>query len=1006
MILCRRIGTLTVCAVAVCLLLAPSLASAQDSGIRVTVTDQSGGVLPGVTGEARSPDMIEDVRTAISDGNGLLQIIALEPGTYSVTLSLPGFSTVIREGIELSTGFTASFDIEMGVGDIQETVTVSGASPVVDIVNVEQRAVMDREVIDSIPTGKSFQNYALLVPGMGGEDSFLTSLSQDSGGIAGQTLQRIAIHGGDAEDQQLEINGMDVGDSLTQGANYSYFPDSNFEELSFNYSASAAEIESGGVRINMIPREGANQFSGHFFTTFSFPELNADNVDQDLQDRGLPNATFIDELWTINPVVGGPIVNDRLWFFLSHSSNRANLLPAGVFLSDDPSSLVYMPNEDMPSLDPSLSREQSLNLTFQATPKDKIKAYWSNSSTDKERELQGRTLASIFVAPEAGINGKIRTNTYQATWTRPQNNALLFELGVSHLPVQYLLQPTEGSQLDIPGTIQVPGPIGARNMSGWFSGAMQRNSPKHTNQLRGSASYVTGSHNIKIGASSLWLGENAINENFDEWTSFIVLPSGPILANFWTPAWQINRARNFGLYAQDQWTLDRLTINAGLRYDYETSSYPDQVTPAATWQPEDLFIAGETANSWHDVNPRIGVAYDVRGDGKTAIKFGAHRYGKRNATDIANLLNPGLNNRNQSRSWNDGATCLDPAVCIAGDGRVQGDPLNLAANGELLSASTNPAFGQPIINTFFDQDWSNGWGNRQSNWEFTASIQQELAPGLSMDIAFFRRSWQNFFVEDDRAIGPDDFDRFTLTVPTNPDLPGGGGGTIEMFDIKPGSIQTPDRIFTTANDFGGQDESWQGFDFTVDGRLDNLLIQGGVSTGSQSTNNCEQLDLLPEVQRASDPQVPLSYCDASGNWLTQIKFLGSYTLPYDVQVAATLQNQPGPRRIAEVTYTAADLTAALGRPHSLGSIDVNVVEPGKLYGERFSQFDLRFTKIFGFANGTQLRAMFDLFNLFNANAVTREAPGFGSAGGGGGAWLTPQVIMPGRLGKFAFQLDF
>ena len=270
------------------LLLIPGVAGAQQIG--GTVTDTTGGVLPGVTVEARSEALIEGVRTAITDGNGQYLIVALEVGSYDVTYSLPGFGSVLREGVELSSGFTANIDIQLGVGDIQETITVSGATPVVDIQNVEQRAIMDREVIDSIPTGKSFQSYALLVPGMSGHDSYLTSLSQDQGGITGQTLQRLAIHGGNQEDQQLEINGMDVGDSLTQGANYSVFPDSNFEELAFNYSGSPAEIESGGVRINMIPREGRNDWSGHFFTTFAFQALNADNVtgDSDLLAQPTP----------------------------------------------------------------------------------------------------------------------------------------------------------------------------------------------------------------------------------------------------------------------------------------------------------------------------------------------------------------------------------------------------------------------------------------------------------------------------------------------------------------------------------------------------------------------------------------------------------------------------------------------------------------------------------------------------------------------------------------------
>ena len=231
-----RLGLAALAAVSACLLLAPSPAGAQGSAIGGTVSDSTGGVLPGVTVEARSPLLIEQVRTAVTDGSGQYRIIALEPGTYSVTFSLPGFSTVIREGIDLSIGFTANVDIQLSVGDIQETVTVSGASPVVDIQNVEQRQVMSREVIDSIPTGKSITGYGLLVPGMVGGESWGTPLSQDTGGMSVQSRQRLSIHGGNHEDQQLEINGLDVGDALSQGANLSFFPDTNMEEMAFQYS--------------------------------------------------------------------------------------------------------------------------------------------------------------------------------------------------------------------------------------------------------------------------------------------------------------------------------------------------------------------------------------------------------------------------------------------------------------------------------------------------------------------------------------------------------------------------------------------------------------------------------------------------------------------------------------------------------------------------------------------------------------------------------------------------
>ena len=241
------------------------------------------------------------------------------------------------------------------------------------------------------------------------------------------TLQRMQMHGSSENDQQLEINGMDVGDSLLQGSNYSVFPDSNFEELSVQYSGNSAEIETGGVRINMIPREGANEFSGHMFTTFTFPSWNADNVDQNLIDRGLGTGTFIDEVWTMNPVIGGPIVKDKLWFFLTHTSGKGDLVPANLFNATNPAALVYVPDESSPSLEETNILEQSINLTWQASSKDKVKFYWTNSMTDKPHLLQGRTLSTIFIAPEAAISGVIRTNSYQATWTRPQTNRLLFE---------------------------------------------------------------------------------------------------------------------------------------------------------------------------------------------------------------------------------------------------------------------------------------------------------------------------------------------------------------------------------------------------------------------------------------------------------------------------------------------------------------------------------------------------------------------------------------------------
>ena len=1012
-----RVGLGWFAGVCACLLLAPGLAEAQQIG--GTVTDTTGGVLPGVTVEARSPALIEQVRTAITDGNGQYLIVALETGEYSVTYSLPGFGTVVREGVQLNTGFTATLDIQLSVGDIQETITVSGATPVVDIQNVEQVAVMDREVIDSIPTGKSLTSYGLLVPGMVGAESYGTSLAQDSGGLTSQTLQRLSIHGGSQLDQTVNVNGMDVGDAFTQGANMSYFPDTNFEEISYNYSANSAEVETGGVSINMIPREGGNQFSGAVFTTFTFPALHADNLDQELMDRGLASGTLVERNWTVAPSVGGPLVQDRLWFFATHTSQRADLQAPGVFEAIDPRALVFQPDPSKPTSDESFVTEQSINFTWQMSEKDKLKAYWTNSTTDKPLYLQGRTLGSIFVAPEAAVNSDIRTNAYQLAWVRPHTNRLLFEAGVSHQPIQFTLAPSELHVADLPGILEFSPVSAYRNMTGWLSGPTVRESPKVINSYRAAVSYVTGSHNLKVGFTLLQQEIAVGQESSANWIALNTFNGFPIRANYYGSSTSANYGSpTLGIYAQEQWTVDRLTVNAGLRFDYIKAGYPDQTRPTNDWVTQSFEIPGAVAVTWKDFQPRLGMAYDVRGDGRTAIKFSASRYGARDSTDWAERLNPALSNRHQVRSWNDGLTgCRDNGVaCIPGDGLPQGDPTNPEPNGELLSPNTNLSFGAPTITRFYDPEWAFGWGNRQSNWELAASIQQELRAGVSLDVGYFRRNQVNLSALDNRAVGPDDYVTATVNLPQDDRLPGGGGGTLSFYDLLPGSVRPTDELRTNADNFGGESQTWHGFDFTLDARVENLLLQGGVSTGRVSHDYCDVQSALPEsvASAAINPApipartfgrndaAPLEYCQRDENWLTQVKLLGSYTLPYDIQVAGTLQNQPGPQRVAVARFTES----SLGRASTLypSGVQLNIIPPGSLYGDRFNQFDIRFTKILNVGGGARLRAMFDIFNVFNANTVTLENPSF--AGPGDPNWLAPQVIMPGRLAKFAFQLDF
>jgi hypothetical protein len=256
----NRLGVGT--AVFASLLFAASIVKAQAIGGRVS--DSSGAVLPGVRIEVRSPASIEQLRTAVTNGVGQYLIVELKPGTYVVTFTLPGFSTVRREGIELTTGFTAAVNAELKVGDIAETITVSAQSPVVDVQNTLQQVVLTRNVVDTIPSAQTFNGMGALIPGMVLNGSVGGQLTQDVGGQSGNDRMQLSIHGGRGGDQQVQVNGMSITSitSISQLPNYPVTD--GMEELVYSVAENSAEVESGGVRTNMIPREGSNTFRDRF----------------------------------------------------------------------------------------------------------------------------------------------------------------------------------------------------------------------------------------------------------------------------------------------------------------------------------------------------------------------------------------------------------------------------------------------------------------------------------------------------------------------------------------------------------------------------------------------------------------------------------------------------------------------------------------------------------------------------------------------------------------------
>src|SRR5262245_27184040 len=293
-------------------LIYPVVARAQSAQITGVVRDATGGVMPGVTVEAASPALIEKVKSTVTDDAGQYRILDLRPGTYTVTFTLVGFGTVKREGIELTTNFTATVNGELKVGSVAETITVSGQSPVVDVQNVVQQSTLTRDVIEAVPTGKYYQNYAVLTPNITVRAN-VTNSNQDVGGSLGNVSAQMAVNASRTRDQQILLDGMNVTSAHVNSVSSFNPQDGNVEEFTILAGSNPAEAETGGVRINLVPREGGNTVKGSFFTNGMNRKFQSDNMDDELAAAGLKAPNKVKLQYDIAATLGGPIKRDKIW---------------------------------------------------------------------------------------------------------------------------------------------------------------------------------------------------------------------------------------------------------------------------------------------------------------------------------------------------------------------------------------------------------------------------------------------------------------------------------------------------------------------------------------------------------------------------------------------------------------------------------------------------------------------------------------------------------------------
>lgn len=999
-------GSLRTLAVLIGLLLLPRLVLAQAS-ITGVVRDTSGAVLPGVTVEAASPALIEKVRSAVTDGTGQYRIENLRPGVYAVSFMLSGFSTIRREGIELTGSFTATVNADLRVGGLQETITVSGEAPIVDVQNTTQQRVFDQEVVDALPTGRLPSSVGVLIPGMTtalGAVNYTGLGAQEIGGAGGDTTTILAIHGGQSTDYRQNLNGLSTGWANEAFETLWIVNTSATQEVVVDATAVSAEAAEGGVRTNLIPRDGGNVFSGIIFGSFANEAMSGSNFDDELRRRGMRTPNAIKVNGDFNPGFGGPLRQDRLWFYSAMRYMKADAYVGDMSMDRAAADLRvfrFDPDPARPAENRSYWLDGQARLTWQATPKHKVAWLWS-----QQKSCKCPSLITATTAHEAGadnVHGKPLFIT-TGDWTAPLTSRLLVDASVLYHYFDWGFLPYADTNPEVIGLTEQTTGISFKARGTGYQDRQNR-----VLRSRVTLSYITGAHSFKVGFN------NATGSS--DYLNFVHQPIAYRLNNG-VPNLITLRARPFhnlwemdadlGLFAQDRWTVDRWTLTGGVRLDYKKTHFPGQQLRPAPLAPNWNITIPETPQlAWKDITPKMGAAYDVFGTGKTALKVTLNKY--LTGRQLDEIGNPVLDLvHTTTRAWTDTNGNFVPDCTLT-------DP---AANGE-CRAMADPNFGGTRRGTNYDAALMRGWGVREYNWEFSTAVQHELLPRVSTEVGYFRRWYGNLglgtptgssggvslVTMDDRTLSAADFDTFCITAPTDPRLPGSGGYDVcGLYDLKPNRFGlAADNFVTSAGTYGKQIQHFNGFDFSMNARLpQGILVQGGVSTGRTSTDNCEIVDKVPEMLAfAPGAMVPRDHCHVDTAFLTQVKLLGSYTIPgLDVRLAGSFQSIPGPPIQALLVVPSAVAARSLGRPLAGGAanVTVNIVEPGTMYGDRLNQLDLRFSKIFRVGT-TRTTANFDVNNVLNVNPVTAESPVFT-------IWRRPQSILLPRFVKISMQFDF
>jgi hypothetical protein len=964
--------------VAFTLVSALALAQGTTGSINGTVTDNTGAVLPGVTVTATSPSLM-GVQTMVTNDQGQYRFPTLPPGSYRVEYQLAGFTTVAREAIVVTLNFAATINVQLQVATLNETVTVTGASPVVDTQNTNIQTNFTQDMIKSLPNARDIWALIAVAPGT-------TMSSFDVGGSRAGTQTGYSAYGRSGQ-VRVQVDGANATED-TGGTGY--FNYGAFEEVSIGTDSNDASMPTPGVQINAVVKSGGNQFRGDLYADFQHSSMQGSNVTDEIRRKGLGEGTRITKYYDPNLGIGGPIKRDKVWYFVS-LRNQYSGTNIGGFPIYSPGTFEFE------------SRLENLTekTTYQLSPNNKLSQFM-----ELRRKLQPSRDASSTRYQDAVYKQESISSYGTVEWNSIVTAAFFMNTRFSswgyNWPNYAYGEGGLGSEIQPRRTERLTGNVagGARedklHRRRWqfdWTGTMFKDD------------LLGANHTLKLGFTGEREKEHDLDNGFvGEHTAMFDSATGQ--ADFFRP-WRVqigntprlskNNVQHYGAFIQDQIVVSRnITVNAGLRWDYYHVYYPD--TEILEGPYRDFFYGGAALPNGYRVPasypdflipgnpdvltfprgfaPRFGIAWDITGNGMTVLKANWGRY--QSNPGPQNFVNP-IQSQTATFEWND---CRNaggaPVACAAGQfGDRQFSPNELGTFVSSAGGSFN------TIDPNLKQEYSN---------DFSFFVERELMADLGIRAGYVRKdgknNWQEFQVGRSYE-GYSDARTFSDPGPDGLLNTGDDGAPFVVYDYPAGAVIPASRTnLRNVADI----ESWdQNVDVSVNKRMSHrwsllasFLYNWDHQKGSPQTPNGERFNELDLT-----------------NWA--FKFFGTYQAPWSITINPVLRYQQGVNLAREVQVTLRS-----------GSLDYQAEAPGTFRSENVAIFDLAAERRFKLPGSRSIDLFFAAFNALNSNAATGqdEIVGVRTATLPSGErvpyqrFLRPTGVLPPRVFRIGAKLAF